>query len=128
MSQYVNTPVRVQHRIEADKFSDATMEVETISTLGRIGSAFGALLLCWVIAALCILIPVMHFFLVPLGVIAGVVAFFVRLRLGSRRTATELKCPACQAPLHLKAGSFNFPLKESCGACRSGLIISPRPG
>jgi hypothetical protein len=118
------TKVRVAHRTDADKFHMTTMDVKSLTPFDRVTSAFGALIFCWFIALVCVAIPVLHFFLVPLGLIAGVVAFFYKLQLHERRKQTEIKCPSCEKPLVIKAGSFNWPLKETCGECRSGLLIT----
>jgi predicted RNA-binding Zn-ribbon protein involved in translation (DUF1610 family) len=126
MSEFVKTPIRVSHRIEAEKFVDTYMQVENIPAFDRAMSATGALVVCWFLAIVFIAIPVLHFFLVPLAALAGVVAFVVRLRLHKRRQATEFKCPNCGERLVAKAGSFNFPMRESCSNCRSILVIDQR--
>lgn len=119
------TKIRVAHRTDADKFNDTMMEVESLTSVERVISAFGALVLCWFIGLVCIAVPVLHFFLVPLAFFAGIGAFIYKLRLHERRTETEVKCPSCKARLLIKAGTFNWPLKETCGECRSGLLITP---
>lgn len=124
MNHFKPTPVRVQHRIEADKFYDSSIEVERLAPPARLLAAFVALGICWFAAILFVFIPVLHFVLVPLALIGGIVVFITRFNLHLRRRSIELKCPACQAPLPIKAGSFNFPMKESCGSCRSSLIIT----
>lgn len=126
MYDTVKTPVRVSNRTDAEKFNYVVMEVQHLSMFERSISAFGALVICWFAAVLFVAIPVMHFVLVPLGLIAGVAAFIYKLTRHERKSETNIKCPSCKAALKLKAGAFNWPIKENCGECRVGLLIEAR--
>lgn len=126
MYDSVRMPVRVSKRTEADKCNYTTMEVEHLSMFERMFSAAGALAVCWFAGVIFIAVPVMHFVLVPLAAVAGLVAFGFKLTRHERRTETSIKCPGCMALLRVKPAAFNWPIKENCGECRIGLIIEPR--
>ena len=122
-SQKIN--VSIEHRTDASMVSTAVLDVTHLTFAERAIASIAALGICWIVAALCVLVPVLHFFLVPAGLIAGVVGFFYKLRLHERRRAAAINCPACHEMVLLKAVSFNWPMLETCYACRSALRISP---
>lgn len=117
--------VIIRHRIDDRLHSQSKMDVVELSFYHRFLGALISLLICWAAAALAILIPVLHFFLVPLGLIAGLGIFIYKIRLKHRRSQTELVCPSCQAEFVVKSGSFNWPILETCSECRSDLKILP---
>ena len=73
----------------------ATIEVVLYDHRQRVVRAVKALAACWGLAALAVLIPVLHFLLVPALFFAG--PFFAYRRLHEEATVTRIRstCPAC---------------------------------
>ena len=122
MAKSVNVSIR--DRSDSSKSLDTEIQVVSLSVVQRLLSGAITLVTCWIVAAVCILIPVLHFVLVPLAIIVGVVAFFVRFNLKEMREASRTKCPVCSNELHLEKSAFNWPMIETCKSCGSRLTIS----
>ncbi len=82
----------------------------------------------WLAATLIsVLIPVLHFFLVPLGF--GLTCFFTYKALKQTHVfqLSGLKCPKCQTELRENTiRSEGESLKVHCFSCRSGIDICTR--
>lgn len=119
-----NEIVNIAHRTNAEISGQFTMAVKHLSLLERMKSAFIYLLAWWLAGVACVLVPVLHFVLVPLAALGGIGAFFYRLRLKEFRLDTVIECPACKAKLELKKAAFNWPLRETCNECRAAFNIT----
>ena len=117
------TKVVVAHRTDASVFNHAVVDITHLSPVDRWLRAAAALGACWVAAAVFILVPVLHFFLVPSAFLAGIGAFIYKVRLKELMSAALLKCPQCQKELPLKKAAFNWPRRETCNQCRTSLTI-----
>jgi hypothetical protein len=75
--------------------------------------------------ALCVAIPIAHFFLVPLGAIATpFVILFVARHKGSI-VGADLACPSCGQPIRLLSFREKYPIFENCPHCRREVSIRP---
>ncbi len=120
------TPVRVSLRTNTDVFKDGTLSTRHIHIQERLLNGLKFLGLFWLVGALCVLVPVMHFFLVPLAAIAGVVVFVMKFSQTEVRETGSVACPNCGTLVVLKGSSFNWPIIETCSNCRYGLNITRR--
>lgn len=117
--------LKIRHRTNADLFYDTTGEITPLSTSQRFKIAIKSLIICWVAGALFILIPVLHFILVPVALVAGIILFFRSFKLTNYlHSPTEIACPSCKKTVALKPGPFNWPLIAECLACRSEININ----
>jgi hypothetical protein len=123
MTSEHETPVRISLRTNTDIFKDGTLSTKHIHVQDRLLNGLKFLGLFWLAGALCVLVPVMHFFLVPLAAIAGIVVFFVKFSQTEVRDAGSVACPKCGTAVTLKRSSFNWPIIETCSSCRYGLIV-----
>ena len=125
MANPVTTRVRIQHRTNEAVSNEAVLEVAHLAPPERLFRAFIGLIVCWLVAGLCILVPVLHFFLVPMGALAGIGVFFYKIRQMELRSATKIDCPKCGSKITLKKAAFNWPMRDTCNACRTELTIEP---
>ena len=81
--------------------------------------------ICWGGAMFAVILPLIHFVLVPSLLLAGpCVAVYLLTResvvLGGQGT-----CPACQAALPIARTAYRFPISDVCSSCQSWVKISP---
>ncbi len=84
---------------------------------------FKSLGICWIAALISILIPILHFILVPGLFLGGVfVAIFIyqqdKIVLGGTGT-----CPQCKAVFKIEKGTEKWPLDDVCSECQSHVVI-----
>jgi hypothetical protein len=89
----------------------------------RLWRAAKVCLALWAVAAICVLIPIAHFILVPAFFIAGPVAASKRLRETGGILGGEGACPACGRGMIIDAHVDEWPLFEPCAACRASVRI-----
>ena len=117
------TPVRISLRTDTTLSADGELPTRHLYLPERLLNGAKFLGLCWLIGLLCVLIPVMHFFLVPLALVAGLVMFFVKFSQREARQSGALRCPKCSEDIAFKRGTFNWPLTGSCPSCRYGFVV-----
>jgi len=102
------------------------MQVRDLGTGERLWRALRALGFCWLLAVGAVLIPILHWVLVPGLFLAGfVVASFAfqRVRIVAGGTGP---CPTCSTPLTLRSGSNPLGFGQACTGCRSQVQVVPR--
>lgn len=72
---------------------------------------------------LAVLIPILHFFLVPALLIAGPALAYYAYYQERRLAGGEAICPDCSATLKIEKGSAKWPCDEMCTSCRTMLKI-----
>jgi hypothetical protein len=109
----------------------ATARVVSYSDARRVYRAVTAGFTCWGLAALTILVPVAHFFLVPFFFFAGPVMVFMRLGEGVSLRGAHGKCPACGREQDFtESGRLRerHPVRcEECGRQLELVATVPRP-
>jgi hypothetical protein len=102
----------------------ATIEIIAHDRHQRLVRAVLALLACWGLAALAVLIPVLHFLLVPALFLAG--PFFAYRRLHEQATVTRIRgtCPACQKLIdHTGREPWKALLRLDCEHCHRRVVL-----
>lgn len=102
----------------------ATLEVTRYDHRQRVVRAVTALAACWGMAAVAILIPVLHFLLVPALFLAG--PFFAYRRLHELATVTRIRgtCPACGRPIdHTGREPWKALLRLDCEHCHRRVVL-----
>ncbi len=83
--------------------------------LVRAGKILG---LCWVLAVIAVFIPVLHFILVPLLLIAGPVMAYLKYRVTELAEKADGVCPECQAEVSIPLDPADrLPKWTYCPAC-----------
>lgn len=80
-------------------------------------------LAAWLGAAASIFLPLLHFVLVPVLLIAGPVLAFYIFKQDSAVLGGTATCPQCNAQLPITRSKFRFPISDLCTACQSALTI-----
>lgn len=81
--------------------------------------------LCWGAALVSVLLPLLHFVLVPSFLLAGpIVGYFILVQT-SVVLGGEGVCPGCQAQLPIIRAPDRFPISDVCARCCRGLKVEP---
>jgi hypothetical protein len=117
------TQVTVLVRNDLDKQSSAELMIESLSAGGRFKRALKPLAICWGAAILCVLIPVLHFFLVPSGILLGLFLFYRQMTFHELLVGGLITCPQCSQGYQVATAAFNWPKRENCPQCEAELIV-----
>jgi hypothetical protein len=101
-----------------------TLELTRYDQRQRLVRAVLALGACWGLAVLAVLIPVLHFLLVPALFLAG--PFFAYRRLHEEATVTRIRgtCPACGQPIeHAGREAWKPLLRLDCPHCHRRIAL-----
>lgn len=109
-----------------NKSTFGEIQIQSFSKKERTIRAFRVGGMCWGAALVAILIPLLHFILVPALLIAGPVAAFVISGQENIILGGNGICPHCQKDLPIGRSSSQFPIRELCTKCQSNLKISEK--
>lgn len=115
--------VTVRSRSDLDKSSTADIEVIELTTNSRLMRGLKGMGICWAIAVFCVLIPMLHFVLVPLFLFLGIVMFIQQWGQKHFCSGGTIQCPSCKTEMKLREGAFDWPKREICSGCRADLTI-----
>ncbi len=118
--------VVVQSRSDLDKRSESVLVISEFIKSYRVIRALKALAICWAIALLCILIPILHFVLVPAFFFVGLFMFFMQMGIHYQLVSGQIQCPNCDKTMPLKPEAFDWPKREICSHCRADLTINKK--
>jgi hypothetical protein len=121
-SQVVTKPVRITC---SEKHVEGSVEVKYFSRELRLEKAIKTGVFCLLITALCILIPVAHFVLVPSGLILTPILALRQFRITNAIIGASLTCAACGGELTRLSSRENYPLYETCLSCKRENLIEP---
>ncbi|MBX7144158.1 MAG: hypothetical protein K1X79_06885 [Oligoflexia bacterium] len=88
--------------------------------LARSLKAMGA---CWGIALVCLFIPILHFILVPILFLAGLIVQPLYMKQSSRVLGGQGTCPFCAADFDVAATADRWPLRDICAKCHRHVQI-----
>ena len=78
------------------------------------------------VALIALPIPIVHFVLVPGGLLLGVILAAVRLGQGEVFRAVQGRCPFCGVEQAFPvSGRFRLPREVHCANCRRSLSLEP---
>lgn len=117
-------PVALQIRDSAREPTRAMLEIEVIPFAKRLGRAAVRLLGAWVLAVGCVLVPLLHFVLVPGFLLAGPVLAWLAVRESVVVKSTSIACPKCGKDAPIETGTTGWPAGMRCGSC--GTTFSAR--
>jgi len=111
--------------ITANQGQEQRIEVEIIhlNTKARVVKSIQLFLGFLFLAALSILVPVMHFVLVPTLLLLAMILPFLNMKNDKALTAQNISCPKCKAKIHFKTKSFSNEVKNFCVACHTQVKI-----
>jgi hypothetical protein len=106
-----------------DKVSTGSVVLETWEKKERTARAFKALGISWGLAVAAVFLPLLHFFLVPLLLLAGPVAFFLVAGQGAVILGGKGECPECRREFNIVRTPVQWPISDSCNHCQAQLKI-----
>lgn len=116
---------KIKVRIEnlGDQFGEYEFMLTQFDKNQRLKLASKKLAIFWTLAIFFVLIPVLHFVLVPSFLILGVVMFTRQMAQTSIIVEAQAQCPNCKHELILKNLKPQFPINDYCPNCRHGYRI-----
>jgi hypothetical protein len=97
--------------------------VVTWSRQERLRRAAKALGISLGVGLFCVILPLVHFVLVPAALIAGFVLFSHLWKQRTLILGGSAECPECKASFRISRGRDHFPMSEVCDSCRANLTI-----
>lgn len=90
----------------------------------RAAKALGVMLAAWLIGVLMIAVPVVHFFVPPVMLVAGPIAAWLVYRNSGSVGPADLQCPDCNAAVHLECEPMSkAPIYVPCGSCGQSVAL-----
>ena len=121
MGATTQVPARLKLR---DRQGRAVATVLRRSLPARVLRALLTALGLWAAGAFCVLIPLLHFVLVPGFAVAGLVMLVLRLREAESLVALRGECPECRAERDFPAsGGARSGRQVHCDGCGSMLTL-----
>ncbi len=84
----------------------------------KIGAAF------WGGAVVSVLVPVLHFVLVPGLFISGPIMAWIQYKQENQIHDAKITCPECKKDIEIKKISGNWPLKSVCPHCSAQMYLT----
>jgi hypothetical protein len=107
--------------------SQGELEIQNWDKSDRLGRSLKWTAILWGGALISVLIPILHFLLVPSFFIAGPIVGWLTYKTEKAVLGGKGSCPFCKAPLEIAKTAYEFPVKELCTECYSSLAIQPMP-
>ncbi len=121
MQQGVSCPVKV---ISSDKEKIGEVRIKTFNQKERIVRGLKFLGIFWGSAIFAVFIPMLHFILVPLLFLVGIIVAVFVSQTKSVVLGGESACPKCESFLPIVRSSDQWPLSDLCSHCRTTVTIS----
>ena len=107
--------------------SDGVLHYTSYNPGDRMGRAVVVLVACLIGAAVTLFIPLAHFILVPIFLIAGPVMFFIRYKQDDAKEKVESSCPRCDEAVTLELEATDkLPKWVFCPKCDCSLQLSEK--
>lgn len=116
-------PVKIKSSLEKPS-TLGRVELMTWSKSDRSRRALKFLGTCWGIGLFSVILPLIHFVLVPGMLILGLVGF---VRISAQENLIlggEGVCPECAKPFRIAKATYRFPMDELCEHCKSSVSLS----
>lgn len=107
--------------------STGSMEVRRVGLGRRAGRALRALAVCWGFAVIALLVPLLHWVLVPLLLLLGPVVAARAFARDRQVCGGGGRCPACAGPVAFMGSARPEAFQQTCPGCRLSLEVSPAP-
>ena len=118
----MTTQVLLRIRDSAREPVGATLQVEPLPAGSRLGRGVVRLVVCWVLAVAFVLVPLLHFVLVPGLFILGPVLAWLATRATVRVRSERIDCPKCGKETGIEAGTTGWPVSLRCCFCSTTFL------
>lgn len=122
MSTINEQSVVLRHQSGAE--TRGVVRIEILEKRERLLRALRLAGLCWLLAIGAVFMPIVHFILVPLLLLAGPIIFFVQWPKTHLLLGGEGICPMCNMKLLIQKGAYRWPQEELCSGCRRNLDVN----
>ena len=119
------TGVLLRIRDSAREPVTATLHVEPLSAGARFRRGGVRLVVCWALAVPCVLVPLLHFVLVPGLLLLGPVLAFLGTRATVEVKCERITCPRCEQETGVEPGSTGWPVSLRCSLCSTTFSAAP---
>lgn len=79
---------------------------------------------CWGIGLFCVILPLVHFVLVPGMLIAGMIGFVHMSKQTTLVLGGKGICPECQKEFRIAKAVDQFPMAETCESCNASVSVT----
>jgi len=127
MAEQITRAIRLKSQKNSES-NPANMHVTVFTQQEQKTRALKSLMAFWAIAALCILIPIAHFILVPGFLIGGVMTASRRWKTKEEGIEATGVCPACHNEIRIKLDrNAELPQWKDCPKCMDPLELQAVP-
>ncbi|GMQ99639.1 MAG: hypothetical protein BMS9Abin18_0461 [Zetaproteobacteria bacterium] len=127
MAEQITRAIRFKSQKNSESNS-AKMYVIIFTQQEQKMRALKSMMIFWAIAALCILIPIAHFILVPGFFIGGIVAASRHWKIKEEGIEATGSCPACHNGICIKLDkNAELPQWKDCPECTDPLELQAAP-
>jgi hypothetical protein len=109
--------------LEGDNRTCGMIVVQNRSSATCIGRAILFSGMIFIVMLLSVFVPILHFVLVPLFFVIGVVVFIANLRAAKSIARGEGSCPYCSVPFRIFPRPYRLPFSDVCEGCRRSVTI-----
>ena len=117
--------IKIQASANSDKLVYGTAEVTEASKDKLFFKALIRITIWWALAIVAILIPVLHFILVPAFFLTGIYMAMKALKLSMLIESGRVDCPHCGQNVDLPKSAAAWPHTEICQNCASVIQFEP---
>jgi hypothetical protein len=110
-----------------DQRAQGSVDIQEFSEKMRFKRGMLALALGLTLTAASVFIPVLHFFLVPLGLIITASISISRFKTAALIISGEGSCPICNARFRIMKRKSAFPFSDICEGCSRSVVIEILP-
>lgn len=115
---------RLAHVSSLDgKEAQGLFDARLLSSRDKSTMALKRLAIFWGIAILWIPVPMLHFVMIPVFLLIGIVAFAHAFTVRQTIESARGICPSCQKPFELGRLRWRERIKERCPHCRQELYV-----
>lgn len=112
---------------ENDKVTTGSAIRRDLTSGERLLRSFRSIAIFWIVALLSVFVPVLHFILVPLFIILGIVFGIMTFLQSSLILSGTVLCPSCKAEVQLVPNAESWPREQRCTSCYLMLKIYRSP-
>lgn len=118
--------IEIQAKANSEKLEYGFAEIRVYSQRETMMKVIKTLAMFWGLAIFSILLPVVHFVLVPLFFFVGIFMALRARKYHEEMLSGEIKCPHCGTNVKIGKAPIIWPLSEICQNCASAVRISPK--
>lgn len=109
--------IKILADVSDERTTTGELTVRTYSPSEKVFQAAKRLGLFWLISLASVLIPVLHFVLVPLFAVLGIFFAVRTYRSEGAVLRGTTTCPNCKADITVQPGVLQWPVTEICQSC-----------